>query len=162
MGKVVDLSTFRQNANNHSVCADFAARWDACKTKKDLIDLAVQLEPALFLCKAISEGWGISPREIFDRFAPYINGKYESQGEYTGSLYCRQDGTIRANSTINVLIDCRAEVVIPPRTIVRIITDSASELKIICATTSKVLIQHFEGAKIEILSGSAGVKQIKI
>lgn len=147
----VTLSQFRRNADEHEVCAEYAERWDNCSSKKELVDFATEVESARFLCNAISEGWGISPREIFDRFSPYINGHYisEKKAGYNGILFCRNDGLIKASATTNVIVDCRAEVKIPKHTICRVIADSLSELRIYCPRESKVYVECHKKTKVE-------------
>lgn len=84
----ISLQQFRENANKHGICA-MAKDWDACETKKDLIDLCLSIRGIMFLAKAIAEGWGIDPDTICNEFPRFIDGGYVRAADgYTSSIYC--------------------------------------------------------------------------
>lgn len=84
----VTLEQFRKNASERGIC-EMSADWDKCKSKKQLIDLALSIRGIEYIAKAISEGWGIDADTICREFAPFINGKYVREKDgYTSALYC--------------------------------------------------------------------------
>lgn len=84
----ITLEDFRKNAGTHGIC-EMSKDWDGCKSKKQLIDLALSIRGIEYIATAIGEGWGISPSEVCSAFAPFINGKYvRDKDGYTSALYC--------------------------------------------------------------------------
>lgn len=160
MSDAVTLNDFRKNADLHNVCGDYAARWDRCKSKKDLIDLACEIEGGVFLCRASSEGWGISSQELFNMFAPYLDGRYvsEKEGGATSVLYCRYNGNIRAEHTTTILIDSFADIFVPERTICRIIADKHTYLKVRCPRTSKAYVICDEDTVVDVMTLTNNIK----
>lgn len=116
-----DLVKFREDANARDLCSQYRGKWDLCKSKKDLIDLALDSNGMPYLCQSIFEKWGLTPEFIATEFADYINGKYISKHEsgYTSTLYVLYDGDVEVSSTALVFIGCRSVVNIPKNRICR-------------------------------------------
>lgn len=112
---MVDLEQFRENAKKERICDRYAELWDSAKSKKSLMDLAMSVQGADFLCDGIVKGWGISTEEIMRRFGKYINGRYvyEGEGGYSSVMYCGYEGSIDVESTLVVLIDSDVVLFVP-------------------------------------------------
>jgi len=110
---MVTLEDFLENAQVEGICDEYRDRVVNCGSKKQLMDMALSAKGSDYLCDAIAKGWGISPKEISRRFAPYINGKYTLDKGYTSTMYCQYNGSIVCEPTLLILIECDVDVEIP-------------------------------------------------
>lgn len=110
---MVTLEDFLENAQVEGICDEYRDDVANCGSKKQLMDMALSAKGSDYLCDAIAKGWGISPKEISRRFAPYINGKYTLDKGYTSTMYCQYNGSIVCETTLLTLIECNIEVEIP-------------------------------------------------
>lgn len=120
----VTLEDFRKNATEHGIC-EMSADWDKCKSKKQLIDLALSIRGIEYIAKAISEGWGIDAEIICREFAPFINGKYvRDKDGYTSALWCsfkeKSPAEIYATQTALLVIGFIGNIYIPKNRICEI------------------------------------------
>lgn len=120
----VTLEQFRKNAAEHGIC-EMSADWDKCKSKKQLIDLALSIRGIEYIAKAINEGWGIDAETICREFAPFINGKYvRDKDGYTSALYCsskeESPAEIYAEQTALLVIGFIGNIYIPKNRICEI------------------------------------------
>ena len=111
---MVDLKEYRENARRNNLCAEYSQIWDSCKSGKQLADMAFGAKGADYICDTIAKGWGISPDYICSNYSSFINGKYISQQKgYTSKMYCKYNGDITADTTLIILIDCEANLLLP-------------------------------------------------
>lgn len=120
----VTLEDFRKNAAEHGIC-EMSADWDKCKSKKQLIELALSIRGIEYIAKAVSEGWGIDADTICREFAPFINGKYvRDKDGYTSALYCsfkeESPAEIYAEQTALLVIGFIGNIYIPKNRICEI------------------------------------------
>ena len=120
----VTLEQFRKNAAEHGIC-EMSADWDKCKSKKQLIDLALSIRGIEYLAKAISEGWGIDADTICREFAPFNYGKYVREKDgYTSALWCsfkeESPAEIYAEQTALLVINFIGKIYIPKNRICEI------------------------------------------
>lgn len=120
----VALEQFRKNAAEHGIC-EMSADWDKCKSKKQLIDLALSIRGIEYIAKAISEGWGIDADTICREFATFINGKYvRDKDGYTSALWCslkeESPAEIYAEQTALLVIGFIGNIYIPKNRICEI------------------------------------------
>lgn len=113
----ITLSEFRRQADKHGIC-EMSKEWDNCKSKKQLIDLALSIRGIEYIAKAVSEGWGIDAETICREFAPFINGKYVREKDgYTSALYCsfkeESPAEIYATQTALLVINFIGKIYIP-------------------------------------------------
>ena len=122
---MITLEDFRTNAQVEGICDEYRDAFLSCVDKKQLMDMALGIKGADYLCNAISKGWGISPDEITKRFKGYLNGRYVfDNGKYTSTMYCQcSDDTIECETTLLTLIECKNITLnIPQNHICRIFT----------------------------------------
>lgn len=105
----ITLEQFRKNADIHGVCG-MSKLWDSCKTKKQLIDLALDIKGIMYISKAMADGWGISADELCKEFGNFLNGKYiHSSGLYTSSMVMpfgnEQFSYLKLNTTCTMIIN---------------------------------------------------------
>lgn len=108
------LGQFRVMAEKHGIC-EMAREWDACKSKKQLMDLALTIRGTQYLWKAMREGWGPSQELIQNEFAPFINGGYiRRQDGYTSAIYCGVNpNEITVDTTVALIIGHKGDIIIP-------------------------------------------------
>ena len=111
---LIDINKFRENAISDNLCAEYTEKWNDNLSRKRLIDMALEVKGADYLCDSISKGWGVSPEYISDKFNPYINGKYiaKLQG-YDSMMFCNYKGSITSNTTLLILINCDIKIEFP-------------------------------------------------
>lgn len=111
---MITLEDFLENAQVEGICDEYRDMVVNCGSKKQLMDMALSVKGADYLCDAIGKGWGISPQEISSRFASYINGKYTLDNDkYTSAMYCQYNGSIECKTTLLTIIECNIEVDVP-------------------------------------------------
>ena len=120
----VTLEDFRKNATEHGIC-EMSAEWDKCKSKKQLIDLALSIRGIEYIAKAISDGWGIDADTICREFAPFNYGKYvRDKDGYTSALWCsfkeESPAEIYAEQTALLVIGFIGNIYIPKNRICEI------------------------------------------
>ena len=120
----VTLEQFRKNAAEHGIC-EMSAEWDKCKSKKQLIDLALSIRGIEYIAKAVSEGWGIDVDTICREFAPFNYGKYVREKDgYTSALWCsskeESPAEIYAEQTALLVINFIGNIYIPKNRICEI------------------------------------------
>ena len=120
----VTLEQFRKNASERGIC-EMSADWDKCKSKKQLIDLALSIRGIEYIAKAVSEGWGIDADTICREFAPFNYGKYVREKDgYTSALWCsfkeESPAEIYAEQTALLVIGFIGNIYIPKNRICEI------------------------------------------
>lgn len=111
----MDLVNFREIAKGKGICGLYLSKWEDCISKKQLMDVALSAQGMDFLCKSISDGWGLQSKYIHKEFSRFLNGRYihENENGYTSSLYCKYNGEIESETTAILIIDSNVEVNIP-------------------------------------------------
>lgn len=104
---MIDLNTFRENARLDGLCGEYTAIWDGCISKKDYMDMALNVKGLDYLGDSIAKGWGLSPEYIHKKFSNYINGRYIYEGKgYDTEMYCQYSGDVFCRTTAILLIEC--------------------------------------------------------
>lgn len=111
MLKSVESFLSRAHANTPA-CKEYLLKVNHAGSKAELFSVALEMQSLEFMCKAMSEGWGMTADEICRDFAPYINGEYVYEGKYTSELYCRHKGKVVGKSTVFCFIECDVELVL--------------------------------------------------
>ena len=130
---MVDLEQFRMNATKEGICDRYAELWDDAKSKRKLMDLALSVQGADFLCDGISKGWGISTDELVRRFGRYLNGSYvyEDSSGYSSMMYCNFVGSIDVETTLLLLIDSDVVLSVPDYMVVDVYASGETNLSIV-------------------------------
>lgn len=96
------------------LCGQYKTMWDACRNKKDLIDMALDANGVEFMADSIAFGWGLSKEYLMKEFGDFINGKYQrNKGGYKSRMYVGYEGDITIDSTITLLVGCKGKVIVP-------------------------------------------------
>lgn len=104
-----EMEHFRRNADRLGLCDTFAQKWSNCKSKKQLYDLACDINSLPYMADMIAKGYGLSSDYLVREFGQFLNGKciYRSNKDgYTSQMYCQYDGDeIEVKTTALLLID---------------------------------------------------------
>ena len=157
---MIDLEQFRANVEREGVlCKEYALLWDNAGSKKQLMDMALSAQGADTLCYSIANGWGISSDEILRRFKRYINGAYthEAKSGYTSVLYCKYYGSIDAEDTLVILIDCDTTIYVPDWAVCSIYATGKTNVSIIGGGRVR-LVAYGDPANVTVESVSEDCK----
>lgn len=109
-----ELLNMKRNALMLGLCGEYKKKWDACTSKKELIDLVLDSNGVEFLADAITFGWGCSQEFLLREFSDLINGKYQRKKDgYTSELYVHHNNMIVLRSTITLVAGSNADIVVP-------------------------------------------------
>ena len=109
---MITLQEFKENAKKHGIC-EMLQDWDNAKSKKQLMDVVLNVRGVQYLANAIFDGWGMSPELIAEDFKPFNNGRYTYRKGYTSQMYCLpEEDTITIDSTVTLIIGFNGIVVI--------------------------------------------------
>lgn len=106
------MTIFRRNAERLGLCDEFSQRWSNCKSKKQLYDLACNVNSLAYLAEMIAKGYGLSSEYLQREFGQFLNGKcvhVDTEG-YTSVIYCGLDGGMDISTTCALIVDCRGVV----------------------------------------------------
>lgn len=82
------MQNFLRNAKRLGLCEEYTDKWTAAKSKKQLLDVALDANGLSFVANAVAKGY-LTAGYICSDFFPFINGKYIRHKEgYTSALYC--------------------------------------------------------------------------
>lgn len=113
------MQNFLRNAKRLGLCEEYTDKWTAAKSKKALIDIALDANGLSYVATAVAKGYGLTAEYICSEFAPFNNGKYiRHKDGYTSVLYCScgKDGDLAAfdaTTTALLAIDFIGTITIP-------------------------------------------------
>lgn len=110
-----EMATFRRNADRLGLCEVFSQRWADCKSKKQLYDLACDVNSLAYIADMICRGYGLSEEYLTREFGQFLNGKcvYDKDG-YSSCIYCRPpEGEITISMTAILVIGFDGRIIIP-------------------------------------------------
>lgn len=110
-----EMKQFRRNANMLGLCGPYAQKWDSCGSKKQMIDLALDINSLAFIAESTAKRIGLTASFIKREFSQFINGKYiNSNDGYTSSIYCQyENDEITVNTAAILVIDYKGLITIP-------------------------------------------------
>lgn len=99
------IEKFKSEARKRGICG-MIDDWDNCKSKKQLVDLALSIRGIEYVAESCAEGWGLSADYIVHEFEPFNNHKYvRSKDGYTSALYCKPpEDEITIDTTASLII----------------------------------------------------------
>lgn len=106
---------FLDNAKAHGLCAQYAEKIASARTKKALVDIALDANGVEWMAQSIAEGWGLDPHFIAEHFAAFNNARYVwRRGELSSAMFVfPQSREIEINTTQALLVGCEGIVRIP-------------------------------------------------
>jgi len=129
-----ELLNMKRNALMLGLCGEYRSKWDGAGSDRDLMDIALDVNGVEFICEGVTDGWGLTPEYIRNRFGGYVNGRYvRSKDGYTSEMLCCFDESeFRQRSTITTIIACNTEVIVPRCCISKIYVCGGSKLTLLC------------------------------
>lgn len=144
---MIDLKKFRENSIARGLCQGYTDMWDDDKSKRQLFELACDPNSVKFMAKSLSEGWGLSPEYIADKFRHYINGKYiceykngKGNGYESAMLCMYNEKEFIVNTTLLCVLSSNTTLEISPRHICEIHVAGESNLHIEMGENSQCYI----------------------
>lgn len=157
---MTEIQQYREDAERHNMCEEYRDRWDSCKNRKQIVDMALGVKAVDFLCDSIAKGWGIRPDAICERFEPYINGRYVSKhGGYTSKLYCDFLGNITADTTLICLICCNVNIYIPVYKICEVYCTGKCNIEV-SGEGSVIFVCYGRSSNITITGNCRSIKRV--
>lgn len=140
------------------LCGNYKTMALEAKSKIALMDIVLDSNGASYLCEMQAKGFPLSYETILDEFKAYINGKYiaeyknEKGNGYTSCVYCcyYESDEIHIHTTNTTILGCKAKIYVKPYDFVQIHADKNCELEIFCPETSRIKIDYWDGAIIEV------------
>ena len=104
-----ELLSLKRNALKLGLCGKYKALWDACRTEKEVVDLALDSNGVEFLADAMAFGWGVS-FDFLEKsiFRNYVHGQYlRNKDGYTSIMFVNPRFEFVLPATINLVLgDC--------------------------------------------------------
>lgn len=101
------MQNFLRNAKRLGLCEEYTDKWTSAKSKKQLIDIALDANGLSFVANAVAKGY-LTAEYICEAFAPFNNGKYvRDKDGYTSAMYCScgKDGDLaEINATTTAIL----------------------------------------------------------
>lgn len=115
------MQNFLRNAKRLGLCEEYTNKWTSAKSKKQLLDVALDANGLSFVANAVAKGH-LSAEYICEAFAPFNNGSYvRDKDGYTSAMYCGEDcNEIFAPETALLVIDFVGDIHIPENRICEI------------------------------------------
>lgn len=151
---MINIRQFRENAEKDGLCDKYAKSWDACGSKKQLMDFCLRTPCIDYLCDSIAKGWGVSPQYIYENFRTFINGNYvSSHNGYESEMFCRYKGAVLARTPIISVIESDISIRIPDHFLCEIYITGKSKVNVsgngecvlVCYGNEKDIETTYEG-----------------
>lgn len=110
-----NLIDFKRKAKLLGLCDDYKYKWDGCKSKEELVKLALTINGVEFLADSIAFKWGLNKEYIAKEFGDYLcnTGKHAILAEsgYTSEMYAMVNGgVIKPSGSLNLIISCNCAI----------------------------------------------------
>lgn len=130
--KEVDLLTLKRNALMMGLCGQYKSKWDGCKTKRELVNMALDSNGIEFMADSIAFGWGLGKEYLQREFGEFMNGFYQCREKgYTSEMYIGAHGVLSVKSTLLLVGYCDdLEIEIPEHSVCRIYVCGGSRVRI--------------------------------
>lgn len=139
--KETDLLTLKRNAILLGLCDQYRGKWDACKSKRELVDLALDSNGVEFMADSMAFGWGLGKDYLLREFGEWMNGFYISrEGGYTSEMYVGAHGVLNTRSALLLVAYCGGlEIIVPEHHVCRIYVCGGSKARIECLGDAEVV-----------------------
>lgn len=157
---MLGLEQFRSYASGEGICEEYALLWDKAGSKRQLMDLAMSVQGADFLCDTIARGAGVITSDlIVSKFGRYLNGAYcyEDGSGYSSELYCKHYGAIDVDVAIVILIDCDVTLSVPDWMVCDIYATGVTNISVVGGGRVR-LIAYGDAGDVTVESVDAGCR----
>lgn len=149
---MIDLEQFKKNALARGLCENYTSMWSDEKGKRQLFELACDANSVEYMAKSLSEGWGLSPEFISDKFKAYINGKYTCEYKndkghgYTSAMLCEFiENTFEVDTTLLCVLSSKTDLIIKPNSLCKIYIAGDSMINIKIGANSRCYLYVYGG-----------------
>lgn len=149
------------------LCENYTAMWSDEKSKRELFELACDANSVEYMAKSLSEGWGLSPDFIADKFKAYINGKYiceykNSKGNgYDSAMLCKYtEDEFQVKTTLLCVLDSDTKLVISPFNVCKIYIAGKSIIHLSVPDTAVCMVYVYGGQPL--ITGDATKKNVEL
>lgn len=146
------------------ICDKYMPMVLSARSRKQFMDIALDVNGISFLCDMIDEGSGLPYDVMLDEFVAYINGRYihvnsSTSGSYSASMYCQvlSPREITASTTLLGIFGCKCDIHIPKNHIVQLCVDSNSDVNIILEPNSKCYVDLWRGGNVQASGDTSGI-----
>ena len=147
------------------LCGSYIDKVNDAKSKKQLMDIALDANGSSYLQEMSSKGYGLPYEFICSSFAPYINGRYvaeyrnEKGNGYTSTLYCCFSGEkINVDTTLCSVLGYTGRIVVTKNNFAKIYLDKNCDVQIQLQDGAKANVEYWKGAKVEVVGNYERVK----
>ena len=136
-----------------TVCEAYTEKAKSCYSKKQLFDLACDINSVQFLCESKTLDLDV----IEGEFAKYINGRCKNtlanntDGIYTSTIYCKHKGNVYIDTTVTAFLGCKGKVELQDYGCSFLFVDGNSDLVIYCPPHTMVKVEVFNGGKVNVI-----------
>jgi hypothetical protein len=137
------------------ICERYLPLVDAARSRKQYMDIALDVNGMAFLCDMREKGYGLPYDVMCDEFKAYLNGRYIHTKSallrgYTSSMYCRVEvpSEITINTTLTGIFGCSCSVHVPANTYCQLIVDGSSVVNITVGDWGKCYVDLWAGGEI--------------
>lgn len=141
------------------ICEEYTDKVKGCHSKKQVFDLACDINSAKFLCESKS----VDLDAIEQEFGKYINGNCKNtlanskDGIYTSAIYCKHEGNVYVDTTVTAFLGCKGKVELENYGCSFLFVDGTSDLVVYCPQKTMVKVEVFNGGKVNVI-GDGKVK----
>lgn len=137
----LDLLGLKRNAILLGLCDQYRGKWDACKSKRELVDLALDSNGIEFMADSMAFGWGLGKGYLLREFGEWMNGFYQSRTNgYKSEMYVGAHGVVNVRSALLLVAYCDdLEIVVPEHHVCRIYVCGGSKVRIGCIGKAELI-----------------------
>ena len=146
---------FKQKAFKMGICEEYRKQWQQATNNKDLVDMAMSIQGADFLCASVVNQWGGTKEQMMFALYDFANGNYvrHNQG-YTSELFLYYEGKITVKSTLYIVIGSEdVEIYVPRYRIANIYLAGCKNVKINC-DGAVYIVNYDKDSKVKIVRGN--------
>lgn len=140
--KEIDLLTLKRNAILLGLCDQYRAKWNACKSKRELVDLALDGNGIEFMADSMAFGWGLGKDYLLREYGEWMNGFYRSREDgYTSEMYVGAHGVVNVRSALLLVAYCDdLEIVVSEHNVCRIYVCGGSKVRVECLGDAELVV----------------------
>jgi hypothetical protein len=107
---MIDMETFIRNAKMLGLCDTYSGKVAGAKSKRQLLDIALDANGMPYMCDSIAAGWGLTKEYIQEEFEPFLNGRYVRREDgYTSAVYC-DENSVHISTTAALVLFSHGEI----------------------------------------------------
>lgn len=162
---MVDLLGLKRNALSLGLCGEYKDLWNNCKSKKELVNLALDANGIEFMADSIAFGWGLSAEYLQREFSEYANENYTAiERGYTSKMFLNvNNGKIKPCSTLSLIVGCNCTIELSEGFVGKIYVCGGSDVNIVeCVESECELYVYGLDNKVSVIKNDAGINRTDV